>query len=784
MANAKKNDVLDFQSIFESAPDLYLILDTHFVIIGVSNAYLKATMVLREQIIGKNIFEIFPDNPDDPKATGVTNLRASFEKVINNKAPDAMAVQKYDIRRPLSSGGGFEERYWSPLNSPVFTKDNQVKYIIHRVEDVTEFIRVKQSGVEQLKIMEELRTHVGEMEIEIYQRAQEIQEVNKKLQQANKNLAQLNQIKTQFFANISHKLRTPLMLILGPIEKLLSDKIFSPTYSHDLHLVKNNALILLKHVDDLILTAKLEAGKMTLNYAEIDLTKLIGESASLFEERMKEQQINFSVIAPEHMLAQVDPEKIQRVMMNILSNTIKFTPAKGSIQIKLARHRTQARLTFTDTSAGVIPKFFDTLSERSFQAEELLPNQARELGIDLAISRDFIELHGGTIQANTLPQGGAIFKINLPLKAPTGEKIQTNRELSANLEQKLKLQLTKEFNSKKLDTVPNANKIEDLPLILVIEDNINMNSFICEVLSSHYLTESAFNGLEGLQKSLRLLPDLIISDIMMPHMNGVQLVHEIRQHVELPTIPIFILTARSDDALCIQMLREGAQDYMIKPFSINEFKVRVSNLISNKKAEDELSRFVYLASHDLKAPLPAMERLISWIEEDSAGKLPEKSKNHLSLLRSRAYRLSNLLDELLKFTQAGHVVSENLDINCQQLVEDIIQQLDPPPTFTFSFTDKLPILQTSKPLLQQVFTELLDNSIKHHHSTKGHVTIGVQERDEFYDFFVKDDGPGIDPQYHSRIFQLFQTLQPRDIVESCGVGLSIVKKIVGLQGGK
>src|SRR5712692_3330486 len=128
----------DFHTLFESAPGLYLVLTPDLKIVAVSDAYLRATMTKRDEILGRGLFDVFPDNPDDPTATGVRNLRASLDRVLQNRAPDAMAVQKYDIRRPEAEGGGFEERYWSPLNSPVFGTGREITHTIHRVEDVTE----------------------------------------------------------------------------------------------------------------------------------------------------------------------------------------------------------------------------------------------------------------------------------------------------------------------------------------------------------------------------------------------------------------------------------------------------------------------------------------------------------------------------------------------------------------------------------------------------------------------------------------------------------------------
>ena len=147
----------DFRALFDSAPDLYLVLTPDLTIVAISEAYLQTTMTKRDEILGRHLFEVFPDNPDDPSATGVSNLRASLDRVLQHRAPDTMAVQKYDIRRPESEGGGFEERYWSPVNSPVLETNGEVTYIIHRVEDITDFVHLKQAGSEQQRITEELR---------------------------------------------------------------------------------------------------------------------------------------------------------------------------------------------------------------------------------------------------------------------------------------------------------------------------------------------------------------------------------------------------------------------------------------------------------------------------------------------------------------------------------------------------------------------------------------------------------------------------------------------------
>lgn len=186
----------DFKVLFESIPGLFLVLTPDLRIVAVSDAYTRATMTRREEILGKALFEIFPDNPNDPFADGVRNLEASLKRVLDHRTGDAMAVQKYDIRKPDEEGGGFEERYWSPFNSPVLAPDGSVAYIIHRAEDVTEFVRIKQQGVEQGELNESLRERAMQMEAEIYNRAREVADINTRLKQANDEITRLYQ-KTQ-----------------------------------------------------------------------------------------------------------------------------------------------------------------------------------------------------------------------------------------------------------------------------------------------------------------------------------------------------------------------------------------------------------------------------------------------------------------------------------------------------------------------------------------------------------------------------------------------------------
>lgn len=215
--------------------------------------------------------------------------------------------------------------------------------------------------------------------------------------------------------------------------------------------------------------------------------------------------------------------------------------------------------------------------------------------------------------------------------------------------------------------------------------------------------------------------------------------------------------------------------------AINQLLVKTTETLEIRN--HELDEFAYIASHDLKAPLRAIANLAHWLEEDLADQIPAENKKQLDLMQSRVHRMESFIEGLLQYSRAGRQSLEAVPVNTHTLVNDILASLAMPETFHVAMTDKMPILHTQKLLLEQVFANLIGNAIKYHDRPDGQVSITVMDQGQQVEFAIADDGPGIAPEYHERIFGVFQTLDSRDKVESTGIGLSIVKKLVEQQGG-
>lgn len=573
---------LDFRSFFEAAPGLYLALDSALRILAVSNAYVQATLTRREDIVGRHIFDVFPDNPNDVRADGVRNLRASLERVLVTRRADTMPVQKYDIRRPDSDGGGFETRYWSPINSPILGDDGSVAAIIHRVEDVTAFVELQRREAEQADITASLRERTDQMEAEIFARAREVADTNFRLKQANAELErlyeksrELDELKSQLFANVSHELRTPLTLILGAANRRRESTEVTAEDQRDWEVVGRNARLLYRHVSNLLDISKVEAGRMLVRYGRLDLAAETRMAASHFQSLAAERSIRYGIGGPDTLQAELDREMVERILINLLANAFRHVADGGAVAVDLRQEADRAVVTVMDDGPGV------PAAERELIFERFRQGRGRPggTGLGLAIVREFCTLQGGDVSVSEAPGGGALFTVRLPLSAPAGVEVAPTADTAAdpNL-------YPRPGDHPSPQSSPTAAQAPaGAPLVLVVEDNADMRAFLRRALAPHFRLAIAVDGREGLEKAAELGPDLIISDVMMPRMQGPEMVAALRASPGLDDIPVIMLTAKADDELRLRLLREMVQDYIQKPFSVDELVARAERLTDERR---------------------------------------------------------------------------------------------------------------------------------------------------------------------------------------------------------
>ena len=398
-------DAPDFRLLFESAPGLYLVLTPDLHIVAVSNAYLRATMTTRAAILGRHIFDVFPDNPLEPEASGVRHLRLSLERVLESRAPDSMAVQKYDIRRPASEGGGFEERYWSPMNCPVLEADGALAYIIHRVEDVTEFVHLKEAGRAREEQADSLEHRAQQMEMEVYQRATEVAHANRQLAQANRELE-------AFSYSVSHDLRAPLRTIDGFTFELAEHAAGSLDETARAYLARVRAAAkrMGELIDALLQLSRLTRGPLAIVQG-VDLSALA--RAAVDDLRQSEPGRDVQVTIDDGIRADGDPSLLRVVVDNLVRNAWKFTRPAAAPAIHVGwRTADDGPVYFVrDNGVGFDPAYADRLFTpfQRLHHERDFPG----IGVGLATVARIVRRHGGTIDAHAEPGKGATFSFRL-----------------------------------------------------------------------------------------------------------------------------------------------------------------------------------------------------------------------------------------------------------------------------------------------------------------------------------------------------------------------------------
>lgn len=652
----------------------------------------------------------------------------------------------------------------------------------------------------------------------------------KELEENNAKLKALDEAKTRFFANISHELRTPLTLILGPVENLKSMPSLQgdPKVSGTLETLSENGFRLLRLINDLLDLVRLDTGDVPLRPENIDLPEFLAQLGNSLNPMAETQKISLKVRSnlPKHPVQFYDRNQLEKIILNLSINALKFTPAGGKVTLEFSEEEEHFTLTVSDTGKGMKPEEQTRVFERFWQADVSSKRKARGTGIGLALVQSITESLGGEVEVESVLGEGTTFRVRFPIcsaqeKNTTeievlhpGEEIdefdklhERARLAAASPEQ----HQTAQASGRNTGT----RTSKDHATILVVDDESGMRNYIASQLEGYHLLQAS-DGRQGWELAKQHIPDLIVLDLMMPEMDGMEVCRLLREHPPTSRIPIVLVTAHAGDAPRLEAIRAGVNDFLTKPFSSVELKARISNLllsatferdlsVSNqglsqaleqlRENEEELVRAEKLSSlgrmsagivHEINNPLNYAKTSVHILKTYS-DLLPEEERDEyddtLVDLADGVNRVINIVSDLRAFTR-GDETSRNLlslhkviENTCRLLASDL-NNID----FTTDIPDDLE-LDGNDNQLCQAFINLIQNALRataHRDDARIKLTAEASPAGGIL-LQLEDNGVGIPPEVQAKIFDPFFTT--RDVGEGMGLGLSLTLKIIEGHGG-
>ncbi len=566
---------LDFQRIFESTPSPCLILAPDLTIVAANKAYRQATHTEDKSIVSRNIFEVFPENPSDPAAYSVSRLRASLERVLATKRPDTMALQKYDIPTP---GGEFEERHWSPVNVPVLDDDGEIACILHRVEDVTDLVVNPPQGASDMR--------AEALAVELFRRGREIEAMNTQLRQANDALERLDKSKTDFFNDVSHEFRTPLTLLLWSLEQMQrSPEQNESARNKALSTASRNAKRMLHLVNTLLDFARADSGHIKAKYQPTDLVSFTYDLANQFRTVVEQAGLRFYLESqPLQTPVYVDWEMWEKIVLNLLSNAFKFTQ-QGEIQVSLKENNGRAELSVRDTGSGISAEDQPMVFDRFFRAKGAAVRGEEGTGIGLALVKELVRLHGGEVWVDSVYGKGSAFNVAIPLgRAHLPAQLILEDASATNSTQATSyVEEVKHWIDETETETPNEpglfGSTGERARVLVVDDNADLGNYIARLLGERFETQTETEGARALESVYQKPPDVLVTDLFMSGLGGLDLVRAVRTDPVVSALPIIIVSGKADEEQRSIALEAGADDFLVKPFSARELLARVTLLV-------------------------------------------------------------------------------------------------------------------------------------------------------------------------------------------------------------
>jgi len=615
-------------------------------------------------------------------------------------------------------------------------------------------------------------------------------------------LAELDRAKTAFFSNVSHEFRTPLTLLVGPLEDGLSDveTPLPPVHRERQEVAHRNAIRLLRLVNTLLDFSRIEAGRIDANYEPTDLARFTSELAGVFRSAIEKAGLALTVTCgPVTEPVYVDREMWEKILLNLLSNAFKFT-FTGEIAISLEERSDTVLVSVRDTGIGIAEHELPHIFERFHRVEGARGRTHEGTGIGLALVHELVKLHSGGIAVASAPQRGTTFTVTIPKGRShlPADRVRTERALTSTAVR------ADDYVEEALRWLPGdpvavpAAAERRVSRVLLADDNADMRNYVGRLLGQRYVVDIVADGEAALAAIAQARPDLIVTDVMMPKLDGFGLLRAIRADQRTRTIPVLLLSARAGEEARIEGLEAGADDYLTKPFSARELVARVASHLEMARVRAEADRvaesanrakdeFLAMLGHELRNPLSPILTALQLMKLRGGA-----SERERMVIERQVTHMTRLVDDLL---DVSRIARGNVDLK-QEVVEVagiVAQAIEMSSPLLEQGAHELVVdvprhglAVLGDPIrLSQVIANLLTNAAKYT-PRGGRLTVRATDEDGQVVLRVSDTGIGIAPNVLSRVFDLF--VQERQALDrsqgGLGLGLAIVRNLVQRHGGE
>ena len=632
-------------------------------------------------------------------------------------------------------------------------------------------------------------------------------------------LAELDRAKTAFFSNVSHEFRTPLTLMLGPLEEVLGSPDMSASHRESLDVAHRNSLRLVRLVNALLDFSRMEASRIDAAFEAVDVAALTSELASVFRSAVERAGLTLEVDCRAPAAAvYLDRDMWEKIVLNLLSNAFKFT-FTGAIAVSLADRGDAIELAVRDTGVGIPAHVLAHVFERFHRVRGTEGRTHEGTGIGLALVSELVKLHGGRVSVESEVGVGSTFTVRIPTGAAhlPEDRVGARRKRASTavgaepfIEEALRW--LPEVRSR-TDVVGEAPETAGSARVLVADDNADMRAYIVRLLEPHWQVEAVGDGEAALAAMRRRAPDLVLSDVMMPRLDGIGLTQAIRSDPARATIPIILLSARAGEESRIDGARSGADDYLTKPFAARELVARVDvhlrlaqvrrNAEAAMQASAEHSRFLlgeaekanrakdeFLAtvSHELRSPL---QGILGWLTLLRRGGLDAAQAARALESIDRSVRLqAQLVQDILEISRivAGKVTLDRVPLDVGSILTATAEEFAPVAAAKSIRVElrleSCGLVVGDRERLHQIFANLLTNALKFT-PVGGGVTLSCQPDATHVVVTVTDTGEGIEPSFLPRLFDRFSQADSSSTRRygGLGLGLAIVHHLVELHAG-